>query len=248
MKEREDGMILPDAWEREAVIAFNVALAAAQAKGLSLVKDKRASLGTSGGGYNYASSEQAIRVWGEVASEFGLAMFPRRGTAAMIGTALMLEVEVEITHKAGASRLYRGSWPIHAQGARTLDKAMGSAKTMALGYLIRDVLMLERAEEDHMDHPAQQTSGPVRRGGFRPDARREEQQQAAPAGDQRLGEKGRAWVARVRTPGADLAKARSNLEDLRAAVAAGQGVGYGKDELAAMDEALADAESRRGGA
>lgn len=152
-------------WAQQAKQAYATALHAAQQAARAVIKNKMASVSQGGPSYAYASTEQIVAHAKEALEPHGLSVTPVGGTMVLLGNSPILNASWEVMHVGGHSVRYDGSWPIHAVGARTIDRAMGSAKTMAYGYFLRDLLMLPRDEADDMDsgkghaRPAP-TSGP----------------------------------------------------------------------------------------
>jgi hypothetical protein len=109
--------------------------------------------------YRYVSSENMIRECRAALHEAGLALVPVSETMrpapdlASFGAAAVLCASWELFHGAsGESTPMAFEWPVVPEKGRPLDKALASARTTGLGYLLRDLLLAPRVDhEDDMD-------------------------------------------------------------------------------------------------
>ena len=159
------------------------ALAAAQARARSVEKDATNTFHR----YAYASAE-AILGEAKLALEgSGIAVVPTSDTVERVGpepSTLELRRVVTLVHQDGESLALATVWPIVPDKGRPLDKAVASARTTSLAYLLRDLLLMPRvAEGEDMDHNAR-------------DDRREEAPRG-PAGRKREASKADTSRARV---------------------------------------------------
>jgi hypothetical protein len=100
----------------------------------------------------------------------------------------MLRATYVLAHESGESISYVREWPALEQKGRPIDKAEGGALTTALGYAIRDVLMLPRDDDyadmdrrDDRDHkPANDVRREEPRREPKPEPQREQPAAAAP--------------------------------------------------------------------
>ncbi len=73
----------------------------------------------------------------------------------------VLDLSVTVVHAEGGELPTRSQWPVIPGNGRPLDKAVAGARTTALAYLVRDLLLLPRVEEGTLpderdDRPAQE--------------------------------------------------------------------------------------------
>ena len=123
------------------------ALAKAQEMADRIVKDSTNDFSR----YDYTSAESMMDMWTQIAGPLGLSLYP--ASLAIDGDILRGCWVVE--HAAsGDARDIRADWPIVTGKGKPLDKALASARTSSLGYLIRDLLVAPRVHPtDDMDHP-----------------------------------------------------------------------------------------------
>ena len=123
------------------------ALAKAQAMADRIDKDSRNDFAR----YDYTSAESMMDMWTQIAGPLGLSLYP--ASLAIDGDILRACWVIE--HAAsGDARDIRADWPIVTGKGKPLDKALASARTSSLGYLIRDLLVAPRVHPtDDMDHP-----------------------------------------------------------------------------------------------
>lgn len=157
------------------------ALAGAQARAKAVEKDAQNTFHR----YAYASAE-AILGEAKLALEgSGIAVVPTSDTVERVGpepSTLELRRVVTLVHQDGESLALSTVWPIVPDKGRPLDKAVASARTTSLAYLLRDLLLMPRvAEGEDMDHGSrddrreESTRGPA---GRRREAPREEPERA----------------------------------------------------------------------
>lgn len=212
-------------WAQVAKQEFAKALHGAQQSARQVFKSKTATMGERGGTYDYASTESIIIVAKEALANFGLSFMPTKGTMDLIGGSPVVHTSYMVQHSGGHSVEYDGSWPIHATGARTIDKAMGSAKTMAVGYFLRDLLMLPREDKDDMDHGSGKSSEPQQRSGPRSSWRAGSSQPApaqaksSPAPKSNLSEKAQVAINSIESclPN-DIDRMRNRVADIELAL------------------------------
>lgn len=130
------------------------ALAEAQARAHGVEKDARNEFHK----YRYASAEALISEAKEALRGTGLSLVPASTTIAPgVGVSdptvpAILTRTFVLLHASGESRDLSFSWPIVPDRGRPFDKAVASAATASLGYLLRDLLLMPRvAEGDDMD-------------------------------------------------------------------------------------------------
>ena len=123
------------------------ALAKAQAMADRIAKDSTNDFAR----YDYTSAESMMDMWTQIAGPLGLSLYP--ASLAIDGDILRACWVIE--HAAsGDARDIRADWPIVTGKGKPLDKALASARTSSLGYLIRDILIAPRVHPtDDMDHP-----------------------------------------------------------------------------------------------
>lgn len=106
-------------------------------------------------GYRYASAEAVITEARAALNAAGLSLSVssatiRAGVAAsrLSGDTPPVAVVVyRLEHESGEHRLVETETPIIEEKGRPLDKAMATARTYSLSYLLRDLLLLPRVEE-----------------------------------------------------------------------------------------------------
>lgn len=137
--------------------------------------------------YKYVSSESMIREARAALHGAGLALSPTRAEVitsealVALGVPALLRAEWVLTHgDTGETMPLAFDWPIVPEKGRPVDKALASARTTGLGYMLRDLLLAPRVDrEDDMDW-----SGRDRLGVDAPPAPPPEPP-AAPPGDER---------------------------------------------------------------
>lgn len=115
--------------------------------------------------YSYASSEaiigEAQRVLGACGLSFSAIRYrcltdaltldvtvgARDAKKVVRATFAELETTYLLEHESGESRRYRSSTPIIPEAGRPPDRALATAKTYDLGYILRSLLLLPRVEE-----------------------------------------------------------------------------------------------------
>lgn len=109
--------------------------------------------------YKYVSSESMIRDARAALHEAGLVLLPLTTHLAASADMVALGVPAvavmgwELAHPAtGQTMELSTHWPVVPEKGRPLDKALASARTTGLGYLLRDLLLAPRVDrEDDMD-------------------------------------------------------------------------------------------------
>ena len=123
------------------------ALAAAQASADRIDKDSRNDFAR----YDYTSAESMMAMWTKIGEAHGLSLYPAALNieGGNLRTCWILEHA-----ESGGTREIRMDWPIVEAKGKPMDKAVASARTSSLGYLIRDLLIAPRVHPtDDMDHP-----------------------------------------------------------------------------------------------
>lgn len=162
------------------------ALAGAQARAKAVEKDATNTFHR----YAYASAE-AILGEAKLALEgSGIAVVPTSDTVERVGpepSTLELRRVVTLVHQDGESLAISTVWPIVPDKGRPLDKAVASARTTSLAYLLRDLLLMPRvAEGEDMDHGSRderREEAPRGPAGRRREAVREEPDRSAQASE-----------------------------------------------------------------
>lgn len=135
--------------------ALAAALAQAQARARAVEKDAQNTFHR----YAYASAEAILGEAKHALEGTGLALVPQNDSVAASPAAEGQPVSWVLTrglllvHSSGESIYLTTSWPIVPDKGRPLDKAVASARTTSLAYLLRDLLLMPRvAEGEDMDH------------------------------------------------------------------------------------------------
>lgn len=123
------------------------ALARAQASADRIVKDSTNQFAR----FDYTSAESLMEMWTKIGETHGLTLYP----AALNIEGDNLRTCWILEHAdSEATREIRMDWPIVEAKGKPRDKAVASARTSSLGYLIRDLLVAPRVHPtDDMDHP-----------------------------------------------------------------------------------------------
>jgi len=139
--------------------------------------------------YKYASSDSILEAGRGCLSKRGLALIPLvSGLRAYDGPddrsgqtpTYYLEQTYRLVHAGGASiDLPLVPWPVIPERGRPLDKALASALTTSLAYFLRNLLLMDRVnEDDNMDARREPERG--RREERRPEAATNGTTQTAP--------------------------------------------------------------------
>lgn len=104
--------------------------------------------------YDYTSAESMMSMWTEISGRHGLALFPLELNIRYTpGDPPTLQTAWLLSHLGGEDRTLTMEWPVVTGKGKPLDKAIASARTSSLGYLIRDLLVAPRVNPtDDMDH------------------------------------------------------------------------------------------------
>lgn len=109
--------------------------------------------------YKYVSSESMIRDARAALHEAGLVLLPSishlkaSDDTVDLGVPAIAHMVWELVHPASMQAMELSThWPVVPEKGRPLDKALASARTTGLGYLLRDLLLAPRVDkEDDMD-------------------------------------------------------------------------------------------------
>jgi len=96
--------------------------------------------------YDYASAETIIRAASAALTGAGLALVCVEADVVGVDDLKILRRRFTLYHATGQSIDLAQAWPIVVEKGRPLDKAVASADTAGLGYLLRSLLMLPRVE------------------------------------------------------------------------------------------------------
>lgn len=144
-------MEIPDTAGKELWGALVAAQAAAQAVG----KDAK----NTHHGYGYASAEAIITEAKAVLTAHGLAFFPATSQIVTVEGGQTLKTTWGLVHTGGQKTAFLTEWPIVPDKGRPADKALASARTSSLAYILRDLLLLPRVDPtDDMDHSSRDHS------------------------------------------------------------------------------------------
>lgn len=126
------------------------ALHAAQFEANRIDKDSKNTFSN----YDYTSAESMMSMWTEISGRHGLALFPLElNIRYNPGDPPILQTTWLLSHIRGEDRTLTMEWPIVTGKGKPMDKAIASARTSSLGYLIRDLLVAPRIHPtDDMDH------------------------------------------------------------------------------------------------
>ncbi len=123
------------------------ALAAAQASADRIDKDSRNDFAR----FDYTSAESMMAMWTVIGETHGLSLYP---AALNIEGGVLRACWILEHAESEGTREIRMDWPIVEAKGKPMDKAVASARTSSLGYLIRDLLIAPRVHPtDDMDHP-----------------------------------------------------------------------------------------------
>mgnify|MGYP003112413499 FL=1 len=126
---------------------LSTALAAAQASADRIDKDSRNDFAR----YDYTSAESMMAMWTVIGEAHGLSLYP---AALNIEGGVLRTCWILEHAESEGTREIRMDWPIVEAKGKPMDKAVASARTSSLGYLIRDLLIAPRVHPtDDMDHP-----------------------------------------------------------------------------------------------
>ena len=126
---------------------LSTALAAAQASADRIDKDSRNDFAR----YDYTSAEALMAMWTKIGEAHGLSLYP---AALNIEGGVLRTCWILEHAESEGTREIRMDWPIVEAMGKPMDKAVASARTSSLGYLIRDLLIAPRVHPtDDMDHP-----------------------------------------------------------------------------------------------
>jgi len=110
--------------------------------------------------YDYASAETIIRAASTALTGAGLALVCVEADLVVVDDLKILRRRFTLYHASGQSIDLAQAWPIVVEKGRPLDKAVASADTAGLGYLLRSLLMLPRVEAGtDLDDPREGEGG-----------------------------------------------------------------------------------------
>lgn len=118
------------------------ALAKAQAQAHGVEKSSTNSFHR----YRYASAEDVIAVSRQALAGTGLAFVCTSATVRWEEPAVLV-ARYALTHEAGGTLEITSETPVIPEKGRPEDKAVATAKTYDLGYVLRGLLLLPRVEE-----------------------------------------------------------------------------------------------------
>ena len=122
------------------------ALVAAQSEADRIAKDSRNDFAR----FDYTSAESMMEMWTAISARHGFSLYP----AALSIDGDTLRGCWVLEHVSGDTRDIQVDWPIVEAKGKPRDKALATARTSSLGYLIRDLLIAHRVHPtDDMDHP-----------------------------------------------------------------------------------------------
>lgn len=137
--------------------------------------------------YRYTSAEALVAEARSALNGAGLALL--EASFLMVGEGQM-EVRYLLVHEDGSSwELESGRVPVIVDKGKSEDKAQAAARTYALGYAVRGLLLIPRPDEDHdVDQRDDRSREPQRQNsGHQGEARHEQRsssgQQGAPNGN-----------------------------------------------------------------
>jgi len=226
---------------REA--AYSQAIHDAQREARAAFKDKAV-----GDRYMVADTEQLIQIAREALAEYGLTIEPGDAEVLLVGGQPFLRCHYGTRHVRGFTKASYADWPVDVRGGgMAAANAMRGVRTTALGYHIRDLLLLERRKDESESGQAgalQPRSGPQRRTQGRappksssPPAKAPPKAAPNPKAEP-IGERAAAVIARIAAADSDaLDKAEHFVADMQA-VAGEPDAPHTSAEVAAMDAAI----------
>jgi len=143
--------------------------------------------------YKYVSSESMIREARAALHGAGLSLSPTSAEVlssdalVALGVPAVLRAQWVLVHgETGETMHLSFDWPIVPEKGRPVDKALASARTTGLGYLLRDLLLAPRVDrEDDMDWSGRDRLGVDAPPAAPPPAPPAPEPPAAPPGDER---------------------------------------------------------------
>lgn len=156
-----EGLATSETGAREREREFSVAAHSAQQVARTAIKNSSIDL-RGGGGYKVAETEQLIEIARDAMAEHGLTILPAGDETVLVGGGTFLRVSFELRHVNGYSQRTPTDWPINLSGGHQVaQNNKRGTLTSALGYYIRDVLLLPR-KKDEGEAAQQRRSGPAR--------------------------------------------------------------------------------------
>lgn len=115
--------------------------------------------------YEYASAEAILTEARAALNIAGLSVSATKTLLERQGDTWMMHAFYRVLHVSGESAELESSYPVIPDKGRPLDKAMSAARTTALAYALRDLLLLPRvAKGDEVDHRDDTQYDPTRPG------------------------------------------------------------------------------------
>lgn len=126
-----------------------LALLAAQREMDAIKKDATNAHGR----FDYASAESVLRESKKVLNRHGLFMTGGKETAHDVCGMPHLATGYVLCHAASGEKMeFQRDWPVKPQGAQNPVRAAASVTTSGFSYMLRDILHIERAAKDDMNH------------------------------------------------------------------------------------------------
>ncbi len=105
--------------------------------------------------YDYASADEVIATAKAALADSGLAVIPQahKMSVQMAGNKSFYSVDrtILLTHSSGEYVPITLDWPVIPDNGRPLDKALATALTTSMSYLLRDLLQMPRGDEADMN-------------------------------------------------------------------------------------------------
>jgi len=98
--------------------------------------------------YRYLKSETMIAEGRAALAAEGLALVPVHCAIGATDGTQFLELTFLLAHASGESVTLTRQWPWAAGAGRPADKAVAACDTTALAYLIRDLLLVDKVDEE----------------------------------------------------------------------------------------------------
>lgn len=143
-------------WDEQRKL-FSAALAKAVLAVRNAAKDSKNAFHK----YAYTSTEGMIVACREALSDNGITLTRCKSSVTMTTDPAMLMCRFIVRHSGGYTELIEIQWPVIPEKGRPFDKALAASLTSSLGYVLRDLLLVPRQDEDeHMDKRDDRTHDP----------------------------------------------------------------------------------------